>query len=324
MKFRIELLHSKRGLETVTAVLMLLLMFAVIIGLVAAFFNYNSSAQEQMNIEQVRSQEQIILTSQFVENGRLMVTISNTGTTDVTVRALYKVLNGQVTFYCDPSTYMDTHISVGVSLNVSFPSGVVLGPQEKIVAATERAVKTLDYFTPPPTPNSTFVPNPNKFTYGDLELEWLEFLYQGVTSLPPGSNWLPGWVVPPQTYTVWKLTIKNIGNRTIMLNSNSSFVTVPSNTPGHPSGKQDILSWYLYSGINQPQTATLPVNVTAVVEFAWASPNPNGNYNQVNQVEKTYSGECTAMVFLTFFGSYWDGSPYAQTVPFEAAITVTG
>ena len=85
---------------------MLLLMFAAMIGLIVAFFNYNLSAKEQMNIDHERSQEKIELTGLGVNDDFEITSlvINNTGTIDVRIRALYQIANGETKLLFDPST----------------------------------------------------------------------------------------------------------------------------------------------------------------------------------------------------------------------------
>ena len=322
MSLGFKFLRCRKGLETVTAVLMLLLMFALISALVASFYNYNVSTKQQFTNEEERSKEQITLANHFTDQGgTLHATITNTGTIEVTIKALYKKLDDQVTFFCDPSTYTpDTHIPVGGSLTLSFPSAVTLNPEEKIVVATERGVKAMDPNTPPTKPIIPIIPDTNRYVYGDIELKWINFSCKtwdsGIFDPEPLDGWTPGWTVEnPQKNIAWKVTIKNISTKgSIVINGNSTLTLDPiaTGSGANPARR----SWYLYSEpTTQPQTATLPVDTEVDVYFVWSSTDAT-NYQGI------YSQQCVCMAFLTFFGYYTSGTPYAQTIPFEAAVTV--
>ena len=319
MNFKPRVLRCKKGVETLTAVLMLFLMIALMTVLITAFYNYNSSAQKKIASEAQIAAEHITLTGYGNnQNNILQANISNTGTIEVTIKALYKTLNGQATYYCDPSnSNPNTFIPVGEFLTLSFPSGVVLNPEEKIVAATARGTRTLDQYVPVPTPTPFFIINPGKFSYGSLELGWENFQYKtwnGVFNKDGG--WAPGWTVSnPQGNIAWKVTIKNVGTSDITLNGESSFTLDPTSTNSQSSPSKR--SWYLYSEpTTQPQTIVLTKGNSVDILWVWSGATGQqylGIYNQ----------PCVCMAFLTFFGSYEDGTPYAQTIPFEATLRVT-
>ncbi len=315
MRFKFGFLRCRKGLETVTAMFMLLLMFAVITAVIAAWTSYNQSVQDQMQIEQDRSKEQIKLVNQTTENDIIKdIEIKNTGTIEVQIRALYQTLNGETTLICDPSVdprlNTDTYIAPTQTLSLNLLP-FAIGYDAKIIAATERGIKTINSIIPvfsktPPQP-----PNPHKYTYGLLELYWEEFKYkQFDNNFNPSGQWDPGWIVNSTSrYVAWKATITNIGNKTIILNEFSSFTTVPSSS-------SDLRSWYLYSQPeNQPQSITLLVDVPTEVIFVWKASGTQGYLD-------IYPTSTVAVAFLTFYGAFVDGGPYAQTVPFEAAIRI--
>ena len=309
------LLRCRKGLETVTAMFVLLLMFAVITALVAGWTNYNQSVQVQMQIEQDRSKEQITLTHQTIEDDIIKsIEIRNTGTIEVEIRALYETLNSETALICDPSVdpqiKRDTHIAPSETLTLNL-TPLAITSEAKIIAATERGVRTINSIIPVTTETQPPTPNTHKYTYGLLELYWEDFKYkQFDTNFNPGGQWDPGWIVHSTSrYVAWKATITNIGNKTIILNELSSFTTVSSDS-------SDLRSWYLYSQPeNQPQSLTLLVDKPTEVIFVWRASGTSG-YKSI------YEQPTVAMVFLTFYGAFDNGQPYAQTVPFEAAITV--
>ena len=85
---------------------MLLLVFAAMAGLIAFFVNSNISFQQKMNSDKERAQEQIEITQITINSQKkiLAVTISNTGTIDTKIRALYRQIGGATTLLTDPST----------------------------------------------------------------------------------------------------------------------------------------------------------------------------------------------------------------------------
>jgi len=308
---------------------MLLLMFAVVSGLIIAYFDYNISAQEQMTIEHERSQEKIILSKLQVDDQFriLNIIVNNTGSIEVRIRALYEILNGETTFLFDPSNYMDTHIAPSKSLSIYIPSEIpeiLFDPQAKIVVATERGVKTLDYepilLYEPAEPPTHY--DPTKLYIGPLMLKFDDFQYRKTNKdgvLDPDDPWHPGWSIPKGFgYCAWKISVMDIDDRNITINSFSSFNAVPSESPA------TTLSWYLEPTNQTSRTQFLQVNKTESVLYIWSGPGLGANAQQMN-LPGTRTPTC--MVFLTFFGVFHehDGTttPYAQTIPFEASITIT-
>jgi hypothetical protein len=314
--------HAQKGISTIAAIFMLLLMFTALTSLLLAFFNYNLSAKEQMDIDHERSQEKIELTGLGVneEFEITSIVINNTGTIDVRIRALYEIVNGETKLLFDPSNYWETQIAPTESLVIYIPpsvSPIQFDPQAKIVAATERGIKTLDLI-----PTLFYGPNeqpaeydPTKLYIGPLMLKFDDFSYyktdrNGV--LDPGEIWRPGWVVDEKDYLAWKISIMNIDNRNITINRFASFNLVPTEAPS------STLSWYLDPA--DDSTQFLQTNQTISVIYKWATPLSG-------DAQKLTFPECTCMVFLTFFGVFEevDGTetPYAQTIPFEASVTVS-
>ena len=322
MIFR-KLRRSKRGIETVTAVLMLLLMFTALTILIVSFSNSNISAQEQMDLEHQRAQEKIELTNLEVNDAFeiIGVLVNNTGTIEVEIRAIYEITAVETKFLFDPADYGDAHIAPASSLLIDVPTNVpeiAFDPEAKIVAATERGTKNLDYV--PALLFGTFEPpsnyDPTKLYIGPLMLKFDEFACHktnGQGILNPASEWQPGWVVSEKGYYAWKITIMNIDDRDITINRFASFNLVPSESPS------STLSWYLDpTDLNGKQL--LQVNQTVSVTYKWTAPL-SGAAQRMN------FPECTCMVFLTFFGVFHEAdgteTPYAQTIPFEASVTVT-
>ena len=303
---------------------MLLLMFTAMIGLIVAFFNYNLSAKEQMNIDHERAQEKIELTGLGVNDvfEITSVVINNTGTIDVRIRALYEIIDGETKLLFDPSTYWETQITPTSSLVIYMPGGlppIQFDPQAKIVAATERGTKTLDsvpylFYGPIEQPSEY---DPTKLYIGPLMLKFDDFFHHktdGNGILDSGDTWRPGWVVDEKGYLAWKITIMNIDNRNITINRFASFNLVPTESPSNT------LSWYLEPTDEIMATQFLEINQTVSIIYKWTNPLSG-------TATKLTFPECTCMVFLTFFGVFEEAdgteTPYAQTIPFEASVTVS-
>lgn len=302
-------------------------MFSILIGIFLAFFDYNFVVLEQMKIEDERSQERIVLSGLELDNQTCLynVTVKNIGTIEVRVRAIYVADGTTTAFICDPSTYMDTYIPPDRSLNISLPSGISFKPEAKIIAATERGVKTKEYEAllvyGPPEPVWEY--DPTKLYIGPLMLQFDAFWYRktlGDGTLDPNEPWNPGWSIPKGFgYCAWNITVMNIDDRNITLNRFSTFNVVPNDSPSTE------LPWYLEPTNQTDLTQFLPVNQTRNIIYIWADPKEASGDNRP---QKMTLPECTCMVFLTFFGVFHehDGTTttYAQTIPFEAAITVVG
>ena len=304
--FKSKFRRCQRGVESITAIFMLLIMFAVITVLIAAFFQYNLSAQEQMNIEGERSQERIVLSKQLAGSSVNSIIIHNIGQIEVRIRAIYIDDDDQFTFF-DPSENMNTNIEPSKSLTIPLDNPPF--KEARIVAATERGVRTIDEIQqteptvlPPP-------PDTGKFYIGPLMLRFQDFKFQSFKTFNPNGQWIDGWLVPKVAgeNCAWKITVTNNGSKSITLNGYSSLTT-------HPSGSSDLRSWFLWT-TSQPNSIELPVNVPTSIILATASPD-------TLSWTGIYSAGNTCMVFLTFFGVYENGTAYAQTIPFEAAITI--
>ena len=317
-----KLRKAREGVSTIAAIFMLLLMFAAMIGLLVAFFNYNLSAMEQMDMEHERAQEKIMLTRIEVNEQFEVskVVINNTGTIDARIRALYEILNGETTFLFDPSDYSDAHIAPTRSLVIDVPEEIPAIPfddQTIIVAATERGTKTLDYVPElvygVVEPPSNY--DPTKLYVGPLMLKFDEFFYHKTDkngNLEPTETWQPGWIVDEKGYYAWKITVMNIDDRNLTIRRFSSFNLVPTNSPS-------VLSWYVEPTDHASGEQFLSINQTETITYVWDGPLSGA------AARLTFS-DCTCMVFLTFFGVFHEAdgteTPYAQTIPFEASVTV--
>ena len=320
--------HSRKGISTIAAIFMLLLMFTTFIGLLVAYLNYNLSATEQMDIEHERSQEKIILSKIEINNESYIsnVAINNTGSIDVRIRALYGKANGETRLLFDPSNYMETHIGPTESLIIDIPEDIPeiqFDNQTKIVAATERGTKTIDSLPElvygPVEPPSDY--DPTKLYVGPLMLKFDDFFYHVTLNdgtLDPAETWQPGWIVDEKlpVKLAWKITVMNIDNRNLTLTRFSSFNIVSTNGP-------NVVSWYIEPPDHINGEQFLEINQTESITYIWNNP-----FSDDPQTVGSPFKDSTCMVFLTFFGFFHETdeieTPYAQTIPFEASITVVG
>ena len=303
---------------------MLLLMFAAIIGIITAFFNFNLSAKEQMDIELDRAKEKIVLSKIEVNNESKIsnVVVNNTGSIDVTIRALYEKANGETRFLFDPSTYSEAKIEPTESLVIDIPVEILFDNRTQIIATTERGTKTLDY-----VPELVYGPieppfdyDPTKLYVGPLMLKFDDFFYHKTDkngNLDPTETWHPGWIVDEKGYYAWNITVMNIDTRNLTIYRFSSFNLVPTNSPS-------VLSWYLEPTDQINSQKFLMVNQTESITYIWNAPRDPSIPNP--SATRLTLSDCTCMVFLTFFGVFHEAdgtdTPYAQTIPFEASVTV--
>ena len=304
MAFFKKFVQSRKGLESVSAIFMLLLMFTIIIGIIIAYVNYNISSKDELDIENQRLHEKITLLKEIEDNKITAVTIKNTGSIDVVIGALYIDDDGDFSTF-DPSLSMSTILEPSTSLKI--PIETITFKDAKIVATTQRGTRSVDipspieYQEPPP-------PDTNKFYMGPVLLKFDEFWYQSFdTNFDPSGDWEEGWTVSADGYCAWKLGLTNIGDKNITMNQYSCFSTFPS-------GSTDYRSWFLWTE-DGSNTVTLAINQTVNLYFVRSAPSSSGHV-------KIYSNDQICMVFLTFYGTYENNGPYAQTIPFEAAITV--
>ena len=193
--------------------------------------------------------------------------------------------------------------------SITIPISGSVFKDARVIATTERGTRSIDLppaieFKEPPPPDT------NEFYMGPLLLQFDNFFYQTFTgTFDENGIWEDGWIVEsePGEYCAWKIGITNIGDKNITINEYSSFTTFPS-------GSSDYRSWFLWTS-DGSDLVDLPINQTVSLYFVRSAPDSDGYL-------KIYSNEQICMVFLTFFGIYEHGGPYAQTIPFEAAITV--
>jgi hypothetical protein len=324
---RMRVLTNQRGTSTLYASLLsLFIVFSILTLFFLNYFNYNHVINQQMTFEQERLQEQLAISDLILDSSGEKIThvvVNNTGTIALRVRAIYVSNHSLTMLLCDPSTYLDTHIAPSHVLNISLPEDVMVNPATQITVATQRGVKTKQYIGDLLVGSIIPYPgyDPTKLYIGPLMLQFDAFYYRKTQkdgSMNPNDPWLEGWSISKGFgYCIWNITVKNIDDRNITLNRFTSFTAVPVDSPSNE------LTWYLEPMNQGAQTTFLRVNQTSSLLYAWTEPKV---LEGTNTVQKMTLPETRCMVFLTFFGLFHehDGAttPYAQTIPFEAAITV--
>jgi len=325
-----KLLSNRRGVSAViiASMFLIILTFSVLALLLSGYFGYNLAINEQMKIEQERAQEKIILSQLGLDVNATVINyvrVNNTGTITVKIRAIYET-NRTMTgvFLGDPSTWMDTYIEPNEDLVIwgqNYTALTRFRPSAKLTLVTERGTKTTDFeglvvYGRPKPPNPY---EPSKYYIGPFELLFTSFYYRLIdssTGVPdPNDYWHPGWSIPKSYgYVAWNITVRNIDNRAITINRFSSFTIVPNESP--PSDER---TWYLDTPNKQNQTL-VPGQVDHIV-YKWVFP-----YEPGVKAQNIYSVSTRCLVFLTFYGAFHEPdlstTVYAQTIPFEAAITV--
>lgn len=318
--------RDKKGLATVSAIFMLLIVLSALVIAVEVYSDSDQSTKDQMSIEQARAQEKAVLTHLAVDNETNLVenvTVRNIGTIELNIRALY-VKEGQATFFAtdpaNPPINADTHIMPGGSkvIDVSVLN-LILNDSTRLIVATERGTRSLD--DPPVVIRQTtisYIPEDTSLLYiGPLILNFTSFEYHLTNSaggLIPSENWRSGWAVPRNTYIAWRISVKNndTQGRDITLDQYASFSI--ANVDGNP---QVTPTWFLKSTNNNQ---LLIYGQDSSIIFTWDLPAGS-------TAQKTYANSNTCMAFLTLFGTYTypngTTSSYGQTIPFEASIVVT-
>jgi hypothetical protein len=307
MLLKQRFLKCKKGLEPITAVFMLLIVFAAIVAIIFYFSNYNNAIQTQAIVEKEHSQEKIVISQIDVDNAEKIANISirNTGTIEVRIRALYQSEDGEITFLADPSTFADTSVGVGEEKTINVTSlGLTVDPNIALIAATQRGTRSMEI-------------NEIELEYGSLPADFdtsqlsigpimLDFNSINYTKTDkngnPTGSW-PGWPVPSNTYCKWTLNVTNVDpeKRDLVIDKNTGL------TLSKVGGPQ-ATTWYLST--NQQ---TLAWNKTSTITFLWDVPGGNS----AARAGSNQAGENN--IFLTFFGNYTGvGVKFAQTIPFEA------
>jgi hypothetical protein len=286
-----------------------------------SLFTYEEKAQESIDLEEERVQERIVLMSLSTKNisGTVYLDklfIHNMGTITTRIRAIY-INNG---FICDPTNPSlnpsDTYINPKDCLNVQLPDNLLYEPFSTIEVATERGIKSVEYEWILSGGNQTTPPSEiQKIYFGPLLLDFEKFYYTEVED--DGSYnpdfWQPGWSVEKGLQVAWNITVRNIDDRNITINKNSTFTLVKNAEGGQ-------CPWYIELP-NGLDTLLIPANTTANLIYIWDGPSSDKTQSLYNPPPRQPE-ECR--VFMAFFGFFHEKDestkPYGQTIPFEAVL----
>ncbi len=231
------------------------------------------------------------------------VTVENLGSITSQIRAFY--LDNE--FVCDPSdpslNLDGAFISPQTNKTLTLPL-TQFNASSCISLATSRGTKTIELERNFQNLTSSGY-TPVITNYGPLRLNFSLFYYRETTQ---GGNPIASWqngssLSSTVSYCEWNITVTNIDRRDITLNQYSSLTLVTNLGGGQ-------FPWY----IDNP-SQLIRSNQTLNIVYIWETPLP------CNKAEgfQGFSG-VTSKVFLTFFGTFSDGSTYAQTIPFEAIL----
>ncbi len=123
---------------------MLLIVLTAMTTIIAVYTNANSSLQKQMNMEKEQAQEQISITNVGIDETQRIenITIRNSGTVEVIIRALYRKQNGLTTLLSD--TVM-LPIAQGNYKTLNIKNlGLIAESDSKFFVATQRGVKSME------------------------------------------------------------------------------------------------------------------------------------------------------------------------------------
>jgi hypothetical protein len=295
-KSRKNIASEKKAVSTIYASLVALLIVFLLLSLLASYFyNYNETLQNQMNTNEQKTEEALLIADANVSQNVITdIKVQNTGTTAIKIRAIYSKNSTATSFVSDPLVYISPGDTYEIPTNIGYNS------TESLFVATERGTLSKEYFVHK-WETSGFIYDTENLEIGYVKLRFESFYY----SVSNGNNWGPwelGWNPPRNQYIRWKINVTNISNYVIKLN-NSTALNLWA--PGSPE-----TAWY----INATQ-----INLTIGEQREIIFPIDNSG-----NLQKYTSSSSSAMVFLTFLGKVVlsDGSEmsYGQTIPFEAVV----
>ena len=269
---------------------------------------FSTSVDNKIEFKQDQLNERITLFKLNIttfENQDYIDTIyvRNTGSIALVIKSVY--VDNEFLFDASNSTInpLGNIVNPNSTKQISF-QGIAIEnknyqPQSIITVVTERGTRsmgleqTLSAYT-----DSQLIVQTN---FGPLKLDFKEFYYATYDDGVIGSL-EPGWSIDKNlgTSIVWKVNVTNIGSTEIALSNNTCFFLMavsPAN----------IREWYL----DVATTMTLSPGQTQTLTFVWKTPSGGG-------VDSIFSVACTCRVFMAFFGTYENGKPLAQTIPFQS------
>ena len=316
-----KIIKNRKGFSSLFVSLYLAILAILLISMLFIALSMSSSAlAERMRIEQERMQESIALVGPEAFNlteGSIVhcLRVNNTGSIIVRIRALYIGHK----FVCDPSKFAgDAYIDPKESLWIQLYPNVNIKLNDTTINAywtvtTERGTRASETggklkWGEPGIPYS-----PKKFYFGPLMLMFDMFHWRSES-----GPWRSGWTIPKGTKDVtWRILLVNVDDRDIII-SDTSCLTLISND----NSPKDPLPWYIDPTLGQ--TIFKP-SIFNFVYYTWSKPFSKPGASRQAVTGMTESTTC--INFLTFYGSFLEANgtytPFGQTIPFEASITVT-
>jgi hypothetical protein len=278
---------NKKAVATVYAALLSLILLLALFAIILAYYSdYNQVIRDQTNISQKRAQEKILIKESQLTDENLEILIENAGSIEFKVRAIYAKRGGVASFLGDPQLSIPPKNAILVVMDRP------VTPSFSIIASTEKGTLSKEYFLQYWS-KPTFIYDSENITIGSLTLLFNSFQYS-IKSGNQWSDWQPGWTPPVNQDIRWKITIINISEETITLNSKSSLIA--SSATGPPGAQ-----WYL------SESAVILEKDAPVSLMFEGTKIPQGCLNQ------------PTMVFLTLLGSK-PAHSFGQTIPFQALI----
>jgi hypothetical protein len=297
-KSRKNIASEKKAVSTIYASIIALLIIFLLLPLLASYFyNYNATLQNQMNTNEQKTEEALLIADANVSQDVITdIKVQNTGTIAIKIRAIYSKNSTATSFISDPSIY----ISPGDTYEI--PTNIAYNSTESLFVATERGTLSKEYFVHK-WETSGFVYDTENLDIGYVKLRFESFEY----SERNGNNWgpwEPGWSPPTGSYIRWKINVTNTSDKVIKLNDGTALTLW--------AGSHNEIAWYI-----DTSEIVLPIGEPVETIFSLAQPG-------TSKLQKITSSTPSMMIFLTFLGKIVV-SPgieisYGQTIPFEAVV----
>lgn len=290
-----KIAQNKKGVSPLFIAIYLTLIVVLLFSTIfVALTVSTSSLTEALKIEEDRMLEsiQLMKLEYNSSNDKVQaILINNTGGITVRIRAIY--INHSFIF--DPKAT----ISPKEALTIQLPDTPYTIPSiinANVTATTERGTKTTETVAkligiPPGY-------DPNKFYCGPLMIIFNMFHWR----TEPNGLWKSGWKIPKTNSIVtWRILVMNIDERSLTLNSTSCFTLISNDNA--PKNEQ---IWYI-----DPTRTKLTI-----------SP---GEFRFLYFSNSKVTGDQTTICinFLVMQGYFSDGTPFGQTIPFEAVLIET-
>jgi hypothetical protein len=283
-------------------IIIMMLLSALFVGISMA----NRGVTTRLSLEHDKMQESIVIGGpggiELEGTSAKAIRVNNTGAITVRIRALY--INH--IFIDDPSTFEgDSYIKPSETKWIQL-TGINYEENKKAIwtVTTERgtssSVKGEWLIKGPPNEFN----EPDKILFGPFELLFESFYWREDGS----TQWNPGWSIPTSTKNVmWKVNIRNVDNQAITITKDSSFLLIANDEIPN-----NLLSWYLITD----QTGTITIQPGQSIEVIYGPRAPGGKQLENMSFQSGY----TCLNFLIFTGTYANGKPLAQTIPFQAIL----